>query len=157
MVIDAGRLLDVEDFEYVLVGAIGDRFVFASSQAAADFSDSKSSSDNWGDFSRSPPPNGRIVPVESDGLWSLLDGCPLVLGPEHAGAAQWALVFRRRNTHRARVAIRARRTTPPITPPAITPLCTDKDKPPMAGVGSAADEEVIEDVLGDGEGVGVGV
>ena len=80
--------------------------------------------------------------------------CPLVLGIELAGVALRALAFRQRNVHRAS-ATRAKTTTPPTTPPAIAPLFTDE--PPTTDVGDVTDElfaeELVEDVLWDGDGV----
>lgn len=93
---------------------IGAGLSFASSYPTADFSEPKSS-DNRGKF-------GKIAPVESDGLWCLLDPYPLVLGTEPVGVVLWALAFRKRSTHRTSAAMRARKPTPPTTLPAITPL-----------------------------------
>ena len=52
IVIDTGLLLDLEDSEYAAAIGVGVGFGLAleSSQAIADFSEPKSSSDIWGEF-----------------------------------------------------------------------------------------------------------
>lgn len=50
MVIDAGLLLDLEDCEYAAAIGVGVGFKLVWSQATVDFSESKSSSDIWGEF-----------------------------------------------------------------------------------------------------------
>ena len=156
MVIDTGLLLDVKDFEFGLVAAIGGEFGLISSKAVANFSEPKSSSDvdTWGELSWFPPPSGRIAPVESDGLWSALDG-PLVLGAEPGGVAFRAIVFRRRNSHRATTAIRTRTATPPTTPPAIIPFFVCEI--PETSAGDVTDWPLVEDVLEDWERIEVGL
>jgi len=151
-VIDTGLLLDAEDLQNDLVVAIGVRFGLGSSWAIVDFSEAKSSNvDGWGEFSRFPLSNARIAPVDSDGLWSPLDACPLVLRAEPGGVAFLALVLRRRNTHRATAASRTRITTPVTTTPATAPLFTDEE--PTNGVDDVADGLLAEGMVGDGERV----
>jgi len=156
MVIDTGLLLELKDFECGLVAAIGGEFGLMSPKAVANFSETKSSSevDTWGEFSWFPPPSGRIAPVESDGLWSALDG-PLVLGAEPGGVAFRTIVFRRRNAHKATTAIRARTANPPKTPPTIIPFFADEI--PETSAGDVTDGPFVEDVLEDGEGIEVGL
>lgn len=95
------------------------------SSATADFSEVQSSSDvdNWRELCLLPLYR-RIAPVESDGVWFPLGGCPLVLGQVAGGVTLRALAFLRRDSHMNSAAIRARTTTPPTTPPAMAPFCT---------------------------------
>lgn len=159
MAIDIGLLLDAEDLGYDIVAAIGIRFGLVSSQATADFSELKSSSDveDWGEFSWFPPSNAKIAPVESDGLWRPLDACLLALATEPVGVAFRVLVFRRRNTHRTIAAIRRRTANPPTTPPAIAPLFTDESSSTGVGDVRAGSPGADGEVLGDRERVEVGV
>jgi len=77
----------------------------------------------------------------------------LVLDTGLVGVAFRDLAFLRRNTHRARAAIKERRTSPPTTAPAITPLFTDALS--LTGVGEVVDGSLGEDVVGSGEEVEV--
>jgi hypothetical protein len=141
-IIDAGLWLVVERD---LVTAIEGSFGIVSWSVTADFSEAKSSSDvdNWRELSLLPPSNGKIAPVESEGSWFALDGCPLLLGKVAGGMVPRVLVFRRRDSNRATAAIRRRIATPPITPPAIVRLRTDE-------LSAARTVEVlVGDVAGD--------
>lgn len=90
------------------------------SSATADFSEVQSSSDvdNWRELCLFPP-YCRIAPVESDGVWFPLGGCPLVLGQV---VTLRALALLRRDSHKNSAAIRARTATPPMTLPAMAPF-----------------------------------
>jgi len=111
------------DVEYLnLVAAVKGSFGMVS--PTADFSEVKSSPDvdNWREF-RSLP-KGRIAPVESDGLWSLLNGRLLVPRMVTEGVTFRVPVFRRR---RRKTSARIRmRIAPPMTPPTIGPVFTDE-------------------------------
>lgn len=77
-----------------------------------------------------------------------MDVCPLVLGTEPEGVEFWVIVFRRRDTHKATVAVRARTTTALTIPPAIIALLADEL--PETGVGEVIDGEGVEVRVTDG-------
>jgi len=114
-----------------------------------DFSELKSSSDDWRELSWFPASKGRIAPVESDGSWNPLD----VRLMERVGVALRAVDFRRRSTHRTASTTRARTSTPVITPAATIPPFTRE--PSETGAGDVTDGLLAEDGLEDGEGVEV--